>query len=312
MKIPNIRDRSIYPDMARWFSPGLLTKLLWNVFLSDVFGQYADRRLIVAALDTYGDDELMGRTKLKPDPTNEIWFDFVADLGDGFDATYAIATLLAKQTLTVDGYEGQLPRGEMLIMGGDEVYPAATQNAYRFQLQSPYSMAFPDSDVHSPKGVPLYAIPGNHDWYDGLVMFLAFSRDMNRCISVAGERSSGAVTSRFRSRRIGGCGVRTFNSLTIWTNRRPIISDSSPHIWIRNRKSYSLARSRVGSILSVPTTPLKYLATQPALQLKLTRVSPFPLSFREIHITTAGIRTTMAYSSLRQAEVVHFCILHIN
>jgi len=53
MDFPNIHDRSRYPGMARWFSPLLLTKLLWNVFLSQVFGQYADRRLLVAALDTY-------------------------------------------------------------------------------------------------------------------------------------------------------------------------------------------------------------------------------------------------------------------
>jgi len=41
-----------YPTMTRWFHPGLLLKLLWRVVVSDLFGQYADRRLMVAALDT--------------------------------------------------------------------------------------------------------------------------------------------------------------------------------------------------------------------------------------------------------------------
>src|ERR1700674_233810 len=137
MDFPNIHDRSRYPGMARWFSPLLLTKLLWNVFLSQVFGQYADRRLLVAALDTY-----------------------------------PIATLLARKSLKIGDRE--LPRGEVLIMGGDQVYPAATQKAYQHQLRDPYNMALPDANYRAPDGIPLYAIPGNHDWYDGLVMFLAF------------------------------------------------------------------------------------------------------------------------------------------
>jgi hypothetical protein len=53
-----------YPRMTRWFSPNLLRKLLLKVILSDVFGQYADRRLIVAALDPASDDELFERTQL--------------------------------------------------------------------------------------------------------------------------------------------------------------------------------------------------------------------------------------------------------
>ena len=59
-------------------------------------------------------------------------------------------------------------------MGGDEVYPTATAEAYRNQLVQPYAWAFPDHDKNSDEGVPLLAIPGNHDWYDGLVLFLAF------------------------------------------------------------------------------------------------------------------------------------------
>ena len=47
---PDIHDRSVYPSMAHWFNPVLISKLLWKVIVSDVFGQYADRRLMVAAL----------------------------------------------------------------------------------------------------------------------------------------------------------------------------------------------------------------------------------------------------------------------
>jgi hypothetical protein len=172
---PDIHDRSKFPGMTHWFSPSLLARLLLKVVLSDVFGQFADRRLTVAALDTYPTDELMKRTKVKPncDESEEIWFDFVADLGDGFDATYAIASLLAQEKLKFDGMP-PLPRGEALVMGGDEIYPLAEHDAYRFQLHTPYKMAFPDHNHESDDGTPIYAVPGNHDWYDGLVMFLAF------------------------------------------------------------------------------------------------------------------------------------------
>jgi hypothetical protein len=45
------------------------------------------------------------------------------------------------------------------------------------QLRDPYGWAFPDPNPRLLKGPPIYAIPGNHDWYDGLVTFLAlFSR----------------------------------------------------------------------------------------------------------------------------------------
>ena len=37
--------------MVRWFDPRLIAKLLLEVIISKVFGQYADRRLIHAALD---------------------------------------------------------------------------------------------------------------------------------------------------------------------------------------------------------------------------------------------------------------------
>ncbi|CDX21362.1 conserved membrane hypothetical protein [Mesorhizobium plurifarium] len=170
--------------MTGWFSPGLLLRLLWRVVLSDLFGQYADRRLIVAALDAASQDELVERANqflpgkdneqlcsLDPDEDGAVWVDFVADLGDGFDATYAVASLLAQERLSVSGEE--LKRGQILVMGGDEVYPRAAPETYQRQLRDPYDWAFPDPNPGLLKGPPVYAVPGNHDWYDGLVLFLA-------------------------------------------------------------------------------------------------------------------------------------------
>lgn len=181
---PSLSRLATYPRMTGWFGPGLLLKLLGRVVVSDMFGQYADRRLILAALDPVAPNELVERAqKFLPDKNSEqvwtftpdaegaVWIDFVADLGDGFDSTYAIASLLAQETLTVDGVS--FPRGQLLVMGGDEVYPNASQKAYSEQLRDPYDWAFPDPNPGLIKGPPVYAIPGNHDWYDGLVQFLA-------------------------------------------------------------------------------------------------------------------------------------------
>ena len=61
-----------------------------------------------------------------------------------------------------------MPRGAMLILGGDEVYPYASLERYENQMCGPYRLAL-------PKGArsDLLALPGNHDWYDNLEAFRA-------------------------------------------------------------------------------------------------------------------------------------------
>lgn len=176
MAIAPLDDFKRFPKMVHWFNPVLLARLLNNVITSAMFGKYADRRLMMAALDNVTPDEHKSRAqKLRSEgklpETGPVWFDFVADLGDGFDSTYAVASLLAADQLNLDG---PLPRGKLLLMGGDEVYPLAEPQTYRNQLVQPYKWAFPDHNRASDDGVPLYAIPGNHDWYDGLVLFSTF------------------------------------------------------------------------------------------------------------------------------------------
>ncbi|MHC4042850.1 metallophosphoesterase [Bradyrhizobium sp. 23AC] len=177
MAVKFLKDYKTYPRMVHWFNPILLVKLLNNVITSAMFGQYADRRLMVAALDSVPPEVHLTRATafvdgLSPTQDGPVWLDFVADLGDGFDSTFAVACLLARKELDLDGVK--LPRGQMLIMGGDEVYPLANAQTYKNQLRQPYQWASPDHDRKDVRGVPLFAIPGNHDWYDGLVQFLAY------------------------------------------------------------------------------------------------------------------------------------------
>jgi hypothetical protein len=54
-------------------------------------------------------------------------------------------------------------------MGGDQVYPVPTSAEYGNRLLGPYEAVMP---CPPPGGAPeLFAIPGSHDWYDGLVNF---------------------------------------------------------------------------------------------------------------------------------------------
>ncbi len=62
--------------------------------------------------------------------------------------------------------------GRVLVFGGDEVYPYPSRAEYEARTESPYRHAF------AGRGHPdVFAIPGNHDWYDSLV---AFSRTFCR------------------------------------------------------------------------------------------------------------------------------------
>jgi hypothetical protein len=156
--------------MIRWLSPKQLTHTAVRVFLSSVFGAYSDKREIQAAL---GDDFPVSyeRCAGTNEPRNELWIDFVADLGDAFGPTYAVASLLARPTLDVGvsrGIRRRTERGRVLIMGGDQVYPTASIAGYNDRTLGPYRAALPHSDNPSD----LYAIPGNHDWYDGLTSFM--------------------------------------------------------------------------------------------------------------------------------------------
>jgi hypothetical protein len=169
------RDLRASPGMVRWFNPPLLMKTARQAVASALFGQYADRRLLHAALDTVTPLQMSKDSDLtnavQPDANGAIWVDFVADLGDGFDSTYAIAYLLSRPDLKVDGTT--LPRGQVLVMGGDQVYPTAGRDEYSQRLKRPYEWAFPRSKQPGAIHPLLYLIPGNHDWYDGLTLFLA-------------------------------------------------------------------------------------------------------------------------------------------
>lgn len=166
-KLPSDFDLDTYTStpMTNWFSPKVLLKTGIRTLLSSLFAAYADKRAIIAALK-----------EAKPDTTwankKDIWIDYVADVGDGWNSTYSIAWCLAqlKQVVKIDNKKTDLPRGDILIMGGDQVYPYASIEQYKTKLVRPYQAALPCTP--EKKHPFVFAIPGNHDWYDGLRGFM--------------------------------------------------------------------------------------------------------------------------------------------
>ena len=178
------------PQMVDWFDPALLAQIGMRSIVSGTMGEYADQRLMQAATDRVTEDDLRRRYDYSKTSSDQcsFWVDYVSDLGDGFEATYAIAYLMAAPSLQVERTP-ILEAGRILIMGGDQAYPQSSAQEYQARLLDPYNAAFTNSLVppNSQSGDPLiltarapeaglpernvFALPGNHDWYDGLGAF---------------------------------------------------------------------------------------------------------------------------------------------
>lgn len=206
---PRIRPRPQSEDelgwkkqpMVAWLDPRQLSATAVRALLSSVFGSYADKREVQAALaiSQSASDGRISEEELILDYSREtpgegegdggFWIDYAADLGDGFQATYTLASLLGADALRFGGNPAagsearavrggapagaggaDLPRGRFLVMGGDQVYPTASRQEYADRCAGPYEAALPGcpEEERAPR---LFAIPGNHDWYDGLTAF---------------------------------------------------------------------------------------------------------------------------------------------
>ena len=125
--------------------------------------------------------------------------DFIADTGDGWNPTFTVAQLLAQPELKIHPQDVKergapyeyiyLPRGRILVLGGDLVYPHPTPKHYQARFVEPFRHAlwsekktrnafeFADergTAANSEEYLTyphMFAIPGNHDWMDGLVAF---------------------------------------------------------------------------------------------------------------------------------------------
>ena len=169
-------DIRALPKMVRWYSPAHLVSTGWRSIVSEIFGQYADQRIMQATIDGFAPEimkTVVGRYNYSDlrqlGDGDTVWVDYVADLGDGFNSTYAVASLISQPQIDLEGV-GSLPAAKLLIMGGDQVYPFPTRTAYRERFAMPYTTALPPAPDGNWRRL-LFVLPGNHDWYDGLSSF---------------------------------------------------------------------------------------------------------------------------------------------
>lgn len=160
-------DRPDYAQrMVGWYDPPQLLRTGALVLVSQQFALHADNREIQALATPnaeYADYGDLGR--------DNLWIDFVADTGDGWNSTYAVASTLAQERLHLERPDGQdvlLERGRLLIFGGDLIYPTPTGQGYDDRLLKPYFDALTPDQNEWPD---VWALPGNHDWYDSLSAF---------------------------------------------------------------------------------------------------------------------------------------------
>jgi hypothetical protein len=233
--------------MVPWFHV-MLIKSGFDLLVSlHIFLGRFDARKMQLALrtsknDTHGDqdgvfdftqNESSVDQQLMDSSNTGFWFDFMSDCGDGFNSSYQVARCLAQPFLRVITQSSTskqrelrtLPRGKVLVIGGDLAYPDPTPQTYEDRFFRTFEDALPPPkefrkqhiSVHKPalpvkswamppqrkmeeekKSVDSYnstddvndklstypgpcafAIPGNHDWFDGLATYTRFilSRD---------------------------------------------------------------------------------------------------------------------------------------
>jgi hypothetical protein len=155
-------------SMVGWYDPRVLAHSGYQVAIANIFGRHSDTRLIEAlASQPQNEFDYSGAQ-------GDFWLDYASDIGDGWNSTYAVAAAIAQPELTLaqGSSEVKTRSGRVLVFGGDEVYPYPTRSEYETRTETPYKMAF------AGRARPdVFAIPGNHDWYDSLV---AFSRTFCR------------------------------------------------------------------------------------------------------------------------------------
>jgi hypothetical protein len=150
--------------MVGWYDPRVLAHSGWQVTIANLFGRHSDTRLIEALASQPQTDFDYSAA------SGDFWLDYAADLGDGFNPTYAVAQALAEPELAVtdaDGKPAVTQAGRVLVFGGDAVYPYPSRAEYETRTEAPYATAFAGRAARPD----VFAVPGNHDWYDSLIAF---------------------------------------------------------------------------------------------------------------------------------------------
>ncbi|WLG48264.1 metallophosphoesterase [Pseudomonas sp. FP1742] len=157
--------------MVNWLGPVQLGRTGLQTAVATTIGAFADPREVLAMLNPRDSNP-----PIQVAADGDVWIDYLADTGDGWDSTYSMALCVSQD---VKLPELTLPRGDVLLLGGDQVYPTPARSGYRTRFLDPFRAAFPapvpkvrpaqqEQSVPQPGAPWIVATPGNHDWYDGL------------------------------------------------------------------------------------------------------------------------------------------------
>ena len=164
--------------MTDWSSLGVLFRTGMRSFFSSKFGGFIDKREIqkIYPKDSYSErprdsaDGIKWNDYSRVGADTDFYIDYIADTGDGWDSTYGMAQLMARPSLVYkdeDESETNIQSGNVLVFGGDQVYPYASRELYQKRFLRPFKQAF--AGRQHPQD--MYILPANHDWYDGLTSF---------------------------------------------------------------------------------------------------------------------------------------------
>ncbi|HJR32961.1 MAG TPA: preprotein translocase subunit YajC, partial [Pseudomonas sp.] len=122
-------------SMVNWLGPFQLMRTGMQSAAATTMGAFADPRDVLAMLNPRDSNPPI---QLAAD--GDVWIDYLADTGDGWDSTYSMALCVSQD---VKLPELTLPRGDVLLLGGDQVYPTPAQSGYRTRFLDPFRAAFP-------------------------------------------------------------------------------------------------------------------------------------------------------------------------
>lgn len=161
--------------MVNWLGPLQLLLTGMRALVATTVGALADSREVQAALHPVASNTPIDISA----DEDGVWIDYLADTGDGWNSTYSMALCLSHAVQLPGTTPQTLPRGRVLLLGGDQVYPTPAHGGYRTRFLDPFRAAFPapvptdrgrdpDEPVAIEDAPLIMATPGNHDWYDGL------------------------------------------------------------------------------------------------------------------------------------------------
>jgi hypothetical protein len=174
------------PKAVPWFGIRSFYGHLWHLVASAIATQDIDSRdwmhadapaSLTRSVARTIDPSAADATSITEALGRDLVIDYVADTGDDVEVSRRVAELIVRE-YRVPAPEGDgeltLPRGDVLLFGGDTAYPVATSTEIESRLLVPWNSVF---EIHDDgKRRVLLGIPGNHDWYDGLDGFARMFR----------------------------------------------------------------------------------------------------------------------------------------